>query len=174
MNYNKILVLNLFGMIFIALLLSGCSSNASSNETITIDAPDEISALLTKGAGDNYTYYANKGLASKVWDDVSKGTLWICSVNRLKRPPLIPNAIINTLNGGGFKAGTLLTLSWTDQPPSSELHINKIKATVGVTYEGCTKNALKELNGSGLPSLLLTDTNGTFDGKGSLVIVKFY
>ena len=176
MNTRKIFVIRLSSLMFLALLLFGCSSGNASN-TITIDAPNDISALLTKGAGDKYSYYAIMEFAPADWDDVSKGTLWICNDDdHISRPPLIPETIVRMLNGGGFPSGTLLELSWTDQegaPDSSELSLNKIYTTIGITYEGCIENAIKKITEGRLPSLLLTDTDGKFDGKDRLVIVEF-
>jgi hypothetical protein len=109
----------------------------------------------------------------KDWEHVSSGTLWICSED--ERPPLIPAGIVNSIDGGGFPAGTRLTLVWSDQPgspDSSELGINEIIATIGVTYEGCIKAALEAMERK--PTLLLTETDSMFDGKDRLVVVEFH
>jgi hypothetical protein len=109
----------------------------------------------------------------KDWEHVSSGTLWICSED--ERPPLIPAGIVNSIDGGGFPAGTRLTLVWSDQPgspDSSELGINEIIATIGVTYEGCIKAALEAMERK--PTLLLTETDSMFGGKDRLVVVEFH
>ena len=151
--------------------------SCSSGNTITIDAPEEISTLLTEGAGDNYTYYAIQELQPEDWDDVSSGALWICNEDdHLKRPPLLPEGIVNMLNGGGFSPGTVIQLEWEDQEgahDSSVLNIDRIIATYGITYEGCTEGALEKIMEDAAPGLLLTDTDGTFDGKDNLLIVEF-
>ena len=141
--------------------------------TIPIDAPVNSSAMLVEGAGDEYTYYALEESSPKDWEDVSSGTLWICSED--ERPPLIPAGLANSIDGGGFPAGTRLTLVWSDQPgtpDSSELGINEIIATTGVIYEGCIEAALEAMENSA--TLLLTETDSTFDGKDRLVVVEFY
>ena len=146
---------------------------AIQSRTITIDAPDNNTVLLNEGAGDNFTYYALKASPPENWKNVSTGTLWIC--NEDERPPLIPPAIVRQIDGGGFRPGTQLNLEWSDQPgapDSSELGINKIIVTIGVTYAGCTEGALEAMENSS--TLLLTETDSEFDGKDRLVIVEFH
>lgn len=145
---------------------------AIQSRTITIEAPDNNTVFLNEGAGDNFTYYALEASPPENWKNVSTGTLWIC--NEDGRPPLIPQATVRQIDGGGFPSGTKLNLEWSDQPgapDSSELGINKIIVTIGVTYAGCTKNALEAMENSS--TLLLTETNSAFDGKDRLVIVEF-
>lgn len=168
MNHNKKPLLQLLSLMSIILLLPGCKSSI-----LTVDIPDESSKMLSEGAGDDYTYYALEELPPEDWDDVSSGTLWIC--NDGKRPPLIPESIASLIDGGGFLPGTQLQLTWADQlgePDSSELGINEIIVTIGITYEGCTKAALEAMAGKSTV-LLLTETDGMFDGKDRLVAVKF-
>jgi hypothetical protein len=169
------LIYRLFQSMFIMDDTSWLSTvtRAELEATNAIDAPANSSVMLVEGAGDDYTYYALEGSSPQDWQDVSSGTLWICSED--KRPPLIPAGLVNSIDGGGFPAGTRLTLEWSDQPgapDSSELGINEIIATVGVTYEGCIKAALEAMENN--PTLLLTETDSMFDGKDRLVVVEFY
>jgi hypothetical protein len=143
---------------------------------VTIDAPDDIAALLTEGAGDDFAYYAFEDLAPQNWQDVSNGTLWICCEDDSERPPLIPEGVSRMLNSGGFTPGSLITLTWSDQegaPDSSELDINELYTTYGVTYEGAIEQALEDIREGGIPSLLLTNIIGGLDGDDDMVRVVF-
>ena len=144
-----------------------------TSKTIAIDAPDNYTVILIEGAGDNFTYYALKASPPENWENVSNRTLWIC--NEDERPSLIPEAIVRQIDGGGFLPGTQLNLTWSDQPgapDSSELGISKIIVTIGITYEGCIKAALKAMENES--TLLLTDTDSMFDGKDRLVGVELH
>ena len=157
------------GLLLVALLLSGCGSSTS---TLTIDAPSDAATLLTEGAGEGFAYYVLDESPPGGWQEVSSGTLWIC--NEDERPPLIPESIASQIDGGGLPSGTRLNLEWSEQPgvpDSSQLGINEIVVTVGVTYEGCTQGALEAMENG--PALLLTNTDSTFDGKDRLAVVEF-
>lgn len=160
-------------LLLVVLLCSACGAKQAEPTSIAIDAPDNYAVMLIEGAGDDFTYYALEGSPPEDWETVSSGTLWIC--NEDERPPLIPQAVVRQIDGGGFLPGTQLNLAWSDQPgapDSSELGINTIIATIGVTYAGCTEGALEAMENSS--TLLLTETNSAFDGKDRLVIVEFH
>lgn len=170
---TKIRYRSRIALLLVVLLCSACGAKQGSSKTIAIDAPDNYTVMLIEGAGDDFTYYALEGSPPENWEDVISGTLWIC--NEGKRPPLIPQAIVRQIDGGGFLSGTRLNLEWSDQsgaPDSSELGINRIIVTIGVTYAGCTKGALEAMENSS--TLLLTETDAVFDGKDRLVIVEFH
>jgi hypothetical protein len=158
------------GLLAIGTGISGCGQGQES--TLTIDAPSDAATLLTEGAGDDFTYFVLEESPPGSWQEVSSGTLWICSED--ERPPLVPENIASLIDGGAFPAGTQLNLEWSDEPDvrdSSELDIDEIIVTVGITYEGCTEGALEAMkNGS---VLLLTDTDGAFDGRDRLAAVEF-
>ena len=119
-----------------------------------------------------FVYLASKEAAPEDWEAASAGALWICNMEA--RPPLIPQNIVNAIDGGGFMPGTLLNLEWSEQenaPDSAELGFEKMMVTYGVTYEGCTNGALESMAGGSV--LLLTDRAGEFEGRQDLVTVDF-
>lgn len=164
----------------VAVMLAGVGGGCGGGDdeaaaVVTIAAPGRSAQLLTQGAGSGFTYYAPEELAPQSWEDVSQGSLWLCSQDdRTGRPPLLPDGIVGMLNGGGFSPGTVIGLTWTDQPgapDSSEIGIAQMYATVGITYEGCTEGALERIRESGVTGLLLTD--GSFEGQDDTVVVDF-
>ena len=176
MKAQQITILRLFGLMLIGLLLPGCSTREPhrlDGSIITIDAPDVSSVMLIEGAGDDYTYYALEESPPEDWEDLSNGTLWICSED--ERPSLIPEKVVSLIDGGGFPPGTSLHLKWHDQPgerDSPELGIKTIIVYIHMTYEKCTEDALEAMEGKST-ALLLTETDGMFDGKDRLVVVEF-
>ncbi len=160
-------------LVALALVLYGCDAGSGGGGELTIDAPDSVATLLSSGAGEDFTYYALKASPPGDWTDASAATLWICS--QAERPPIIPQKIAAMIDGGGFPAGTLLNLNWEAQEgiyASSELGFSAMQVTVGVTYAGCTSDAV-EAAGQGSGALLLTDSAGEFDDKARMVAVVF-
>ena len=159
------LVLGL-NLTLVCFIVGACSN--STNEVITLDVPEEVKTELKSGAPeDKYVYYALTQASPESWDAFKEKGLWICSK---ERPPLIPKNTASALDSGGFPPGTLINLKWESMQET--LQFDKIKVTVGITYEGCIKGALKEIESS--PGLiLLTDRGADFQGKDRLVEIMF-
>ena len=168
MNRRSLLVTLSFGLILtlVCVIVGACAG--STNEVITLDVPEEVEVELESGAPDDeYVYYALTASPPESWETFKEKGLWLCSE---ERPPLIPEDVAASLDGGGFLPGTLINLKW--ETMEETLQFDTIIVTVGVTYEGCIKGALGEMeNSPGL--ILLTDRGADFLGKDRMVEIVF-
>lgn len=168
MNKSSLPVSLAFGLIFtlVCFILGACAG--STTEVITLDIPEEVEVELESGAPDDeFVYYALAASPPESWEAFKEKGLWLCSE---EKPPLIPEDVAAMLDGGGFLPGTLINLNW--ETMEETLQFDTIIVTVGVTYEGCIKGALGEMeNSPGL--ILLTDRGADFQGKDRMVEIVF-
>jgi hypothetical protein len=168
MNWRSLLMRLAFGLILtlVCVIVGACAG--STSDVITLDVPEEVEVELDSGApGDEYVYYTLAASLPESWEAFKEKGLWLCSE---ERPSLIPEDVAASLDGGGFLPGTLLNLKW--ETMEKTLQFDTIIVTVGVTYEGCIKGALGEMESS--PGLiLLTDRGADFQGKDRMVEIVF-
>ena len=117
----------------------GCSGgNRSANiEKMEIDEP--IRTFLKNTLQDNYSFYTLKNYLPVTMADLRANGIFIAS-----RIPdgLLPPNVINTLYGGGFLSGTVVSLD-NGSNGMDKFDGIILKIAIGITPDGCV-NAVRE------------------------------
>ena len=159
--------------ILLTLAVAACAG-AETSGTMQLDVPDEAKAELNAGApAATYVYYALAESPPAGWEDFQTQGLWICD----DRPPLIPREIVAMIDGGGFVGGTQLQLTTEDFESATKGRVKsalemKFRVSIGITFQGCIKTAIKDL-GESPGGVLLTERDADFEGKDKLAEVSF-
>ena len=88
-------------------MLAGCSSGSRSTGEEKIELDEPIKIFLKNSLQSNYSFYTLKTYLPLTMDDLRSNGIFIAS-----RIPdgLLPPNVINTLYGGGFLSGTVVSL----------------------------------------------------------------
>ena len=155
----------------LAILAGACAGGGPSVE---LDVPDDVKAELDSGGpAETYIYYALAESPPTSWEEFQAQGLSICD----GRPPLIPTEIVAMVDGGGFLAGTLLSLSSGDFESATQGRVQSaldmsIRVSIGITLQGCINTAIEGLEES--PGrVLLTERDADFEGKNRLTEILF-
>lgn len=159
-----------------SLVVAACGDDDADVTTsdTTIDVPDDHADEFARASDDGkHVFYA---LADDVptWESVAQAGIFVCSEDR---PPLIPQVAVANLDGGGFQAGSLVTISGDsvmtqagEQTLEEVTGVSKLIVTVPAAVDGCTSVALEDMMAE--PGMLLmTDADASFPEEDQLVRV---
>jgi hypothetical protein len=155
----------------LAIVAGAC---AGTGPSVELEVPDEVKAELESGApAGTYVYYVLAESPPTSWEEFQAQGLSICD----GRPPLIPSEIVAMVDGGGFLAGTQLSLSSGDFESATQGRVQSVlemslRVSIGITRQGCINSAIEAMEES--PGVvLLTERDADFEGKNRLVEVLF-
>jgi hypothetical protein len=161
---------HLIGLLLVGGILGACTSGTG----VKVDVPDDVQMELEAGAPkEEFTFYALGESMPPSLDDFENHVVVICG----KRPPLLPGEVQQLLETGGFLAGTVVQLSSDDFENATKGRLKsklamKILVTVRLTFEGCIKAAIAQME-KAPGSILLTERKATFDERNRLREISF-